>query len=864
MISPLKSGSMLMSLMAIISFGFVNAHFPYYPAPALAGNQQQALYRDKARFHLAHNPAEERDQHPLLKNLQQVIPLNDSILHQKWKAKWIEAAGTNPTGYGIYHFRKELKLQTLPSSFIMHVSADNRYKLFVNGILVSIGPARGDIYHWYYESVDLLPYLKTGNNIIAALVWNEGPLKPQAQLSYRTGFILQGDSYKEAALNTNSTWKATADSAYSMFTPPVINFGYLTGSGERVDFPAYPGNWLTGEDADAGWKAAVPIIEGVPGGVFDWSDGWMLLPSSIPAMELKVQRFRSVRKVSGIPLSVLATGFGQTVSDRAAQAPELSGWQHAIIIPANTRVVMLLDQGYLSNAYPVLKFSGGKAAGISLSYTEALYKKEENSGGEPSYHKLNRNLVEGMVFLGRTDTLIADGSPHEYSPLWYRSYRYLQLTVQTRQEPLKIGDIYSLFCGYPFSLNARFQSADTLLQRIFTTGWRTARACAMETYMDCPYYEELQYVGDTRIQSLVSIFNSGDDRLMRRAITQLDYSRIPEGLTLSRYPSTHQLIPPFSLWWIGMVHDYWKYRGDLPFISSMLNGTRQVLQFFNRYQQAGGSLGLVPYWNFADWSSGPGWDNGTAPHDGQGNSAMMDLQLLWAYQLAADLEQSAGDKSIAATYRDRAAELSHTILLKYWDPGKGLFTDLPGKQVFSQHTNSLAILTRLVTGSQATSVAEKLLTDKSLVQSTIYFRYYMNQALVQAGMGDRYLDFLGDWKVQLAHGMSTWAEISDVDNARSDCHAWGASPNIELIRTVLGIDADLPGFQSVLITPHPGKLTSLSGSMPHPGGLITVSYQKKGKVWLISILLPSGIPGTLNWYGHLYRLEPGKETRLKI
>ena len=158
-------------------------------------------------------------------------------------------------------------------------------------------------------------------------------------------------------------------------------------------------------------------------------------------------------------------------------------------------------------------------------------------------------------------------------------------------------------------LKADFKTGSDTLDKILTTGWHTARLCAMETYMDCPYYEQLQYVGDTRIQALVSLYNNGDDKLMRNAISQIEQSRMAEGITLSRYPTSHpQQIPPFSLWWIGMLHDYWMYRPDSGFVRDHLPGMRQVLWFFSKYQEADGSLNKVPYWNFTDWCESPGWD----------------------------------------------------------------------------------------------------------------------------------------------------------------------------------------------------------------------------------------------------------------
>ena len=174
--------------------------------------------------------------------------------------------------------------------------------------------------------------------------------------------------------------------------------------------------------------------------------------------------------------------------------------------------------------------------------------------------------------------------------------------------------------------------------------------------MDCPYYEQLQYIGDGRIQGLVSLYNSGDDRLLRNALNLMDNSRQPEGVTQSRHPSfTPQYIPTFSLWYIGMLHDYWMYGGDSSFINDKLAGARQVLNYFRGYQQADGSLKGVPYWMFTDWVSEKDWEAGTGPIGKDGTSAMLDLQLLWAYQLAADMESRTGIKEYAALYTKYAS-----------------------------------------------------------------------------------------------------------------------------------------------------------------------------------------------------------------
>lgn len=75
--------------------------------------------------------------------------------------------------------------------FIIHASGDNRYRLFVNVKEVCNGPARGDLANWNFETIDIAHYLRSGKNVLAAVVWNFAKFKPLAQMSNKTAFILQ-------------------------------------------------------------------------------------------------------------------------------------------------------------------------------------------------------------------------------------------------------------------------------------------------------------------------------------------------------------------------------------------------------------------------------------------------------------------------------------------------------------------------------------------------------------------------------------------------------------------------------------------------------------------------------------------------
>lgn len=777
--------------------------------------------------------------------------INPGLLVHEWAAKWIAVPDEPADEYGVYLFRKNIEIDAVPDTFTVHVSADNRYKLYVNGTLASIGPARGDLFYWNFETVDLAHNLKPGKNTIAAVVWNEGAHKPEAQISWRTGFILQGDTSTEESVNTNNTWKCIRDNSYRPLESPEIFGYYVAGPGESIDMREHIKGWRETEFDDAAWEKAVPVHwrGGSPKGLPDAS-GWMLVPSAVPQMERTLQRLKQTREATGI-----------NVPD---SFPASAG---AVNIPANTKATLLLDNGSLTNAYVTLQFSRGRDASVSLKYAEALYiRGNSETGGDGNTRRAgiagkgNRNTVKGKIFLGRRDSLISDGTLSQvFTSLYWRTYRYILLTVETKDDPLVVEDIYGTFTGYPFELNADFYSDSEDIAKVLDIGWRTARLCAMETYMDCPYYEQLQYIGDTRIQALVSLFNSGDDRLVRNAINQLDHSRIAEGLTLSRYPSSSpQIIPTFSLWYIGMLHDYWMYGKDSEFVKEKIPGTRQIFDFFRRYRNPDVSLANVPYWNFTDWVlNRRGWRTGVPPMGWDGSSSVLDLQLLLAYRTAEELESGLGMKAYSDLYRERADQLARTIRRKYWDETKSMFADTQEKDTFSQHANSLAVLCSVLSGDKARMLADKILDDSSMAPASIYFKYYMHQALIKAGLGDEYLTWLDKWRENIAMGLTTWAEDYDVNTARSDCHAWGSSPNIEMYRTVLGIDSCAPGFAKVRIMPHLGALKKAGGKIPHPKGNLIVDYELKGKTWDIEIYLPGDVTGSFIWNGQSYPIKAG-------
>jgi alpha-L-rhamnosidase len=738
--------------------------------------------------------------------------------------------------YAVYCFHKSVTLSAKPSSFYIHVSADNHYKLYINGNLVSVGPARGSWSAWNYETINIAKYLKAGANSIAAQVWNEAGFRPDWQNSVRTGFVIQGNTSAEEVMNTNNTWKCFTDNSIG------VVWGYFVATnGEHVNMAtAPPSNWnQTGFD-DSAWPVAANLFAAQPKGGINVF-GYLLVPSILPQRDLKTQNITNVRRTSGMTVTSPLT--------------------LPLTVPANTKAIILLDQGFETTTFPVIKFHGGTGAGLSLGYAETLYNHGTNFS-----QKGNRNTVIGQDFRGLTDTITSNGGTGQsFSPFNIRAYRYIQLIVQTSGSALVVDSLYGIYTAYPFKQNATFATADGTLQSIRDVGWRTARDCAYETYEDCPYYEQSQYIADTRVQAMISYYESGDDRLARNAINNMDQSRIPDGVTLSRYPSrTTQIISPFSLLSIGILYDFFMYRNDNTFVKSKLLGTRAVLNFFNQYQGSDGSLTKMPYWLYVD---GPitstysgNWYLGAPPLGSDGCSAVIDMQLLAAYEQAAAMETAIGSTETATSYNSKISQLKTTIQSKYYNGTKQLYADTKEQNSYSEHANAMSILTNVVTDANKPAFAQRIVADSSsITRCNIYFKYYLNQALVKGGLGNNYTSWLNIWRQNISQGLTTWAEVADLVNNRSDCHAWGASPNVEFFRTILGIDSYAAGFSKVQVAPNLGTLTNVSGSIPHPNGTVSVSYiLQTGNTWKIDISLPVNTTGTLIWNGTSHPLVAGE------
>jgi hypothetical protein len=770
----------------------------------------------------------------------------------KWTAHWIMHPTVQPQDHAMILFRKNFDLSAKPAKFVVHVSADNHYRLFVNGKYITRGPARGDISHWFYETLDLAEYLQAGKNVIAVEVVNWGPKRSFSYFSQMTSFIMQGDSDTEKMVNTSSgNWKCLQNQAFNakmvewMTDRSTIDLGLYVGNPtDSIVGAKHPWGWETTDYNDSVWLPAkwCDIAGGRnsqdTGGIL-YSGGKLLIPRRVGLLKEEKVPFAGIRRSSGMETTdnfMKGTG--------------------SLTIQANNKVTILIDNAVETMGYPELLVSGGKDARIQAMYAENLIVNIKSPKG-------NRDEIDGKYMVGIKDIFIPDGGKNRlFKPTYMRAFRYIQLDIDTKNTPLIIENYVNVACNAPIERKAEFATDHPLPSWIMDAGWRTVSICAQDYLLSDAYYEQMQYTGDSRVHNLSLLTLSGDDWLTRNALIQFDQSRIPEGLTYACYPNPfHLIIPSYSLIWIDQVHDYMMWKDDREFIAGFELGIQSVLHWFEQKMQPNGLMGKMDWWGALAWPRH--YKNGEPPTIYEGNNTLYTLHYAYTLRHAADIFEYLGKTPQAIDYRQRAAQICEAVnrLCKNQD---GFYTESPDNKQVSQITNLLAILAEATTGDEAKTLMGKLLEPKDWFgQVDLFLHLYLFEAMNKTGHQDKFMGELTEWQLMKDRRMSGFAEVPlewGEENQRSECHPWSTSPNVFLFKTVCGINPTSAGHKTVEIAPSLGELTSIKAVYPHPLGNIELDLRKVGSRVEGTITSPKEMQCTFIWGSQKLNLRWGKQS----
>lgn len=723
-----------------------------------------------------------------------------------WPGCWITAPDM-PEPPFVVAYRLCAELQDSLETRI-HVSADERYCLYLDGDLVGRGPERGGQAHWHFESYDVR--LTAGSHKLVAIVWTWGRLAPLAQTCVKHGFLLVAEDRGELLSTGVAPWECRQVTGMS-FHPA----GWV-GPREEVDGRLYPWGVVSGDGNS--WIPVENSEKALPIQHAETPQGRHLLqPALLPAQHRTVVKGLIVRQAEGAGLSAW-----QALCDGAC----------SVELPAETHCDVLIDCDDYVCAYPSLTVSGGAGARMELAWAESLFLHTDGPND-----KGNRDEVEGKHWRGRIGNVwLPDGGENRcIESLWWRSGRYLRLSIETGAHPLVIQDLTLMETRYPLEPHSRFDADLPQLQAVWPILLRGLQMCSHETFMDCPYYEQLQYVGDTRLEALTTYVLTPDASLPRKAILAFDASRLATGFTQSRYPCRDmQVIPPFSLWWVCMVQDYAWWRDDPKTVRTVLPGVRAVINACEARMDDDGLLKHLPGWNFIDWVQDEHWHIGV-PDDGDaGTTAPLQWQWILALQAAMAIEEHFGSPWLVKHYQALLDKATAGVEA-FWDASRLLYANDQAGTHHSEHANCLALYSGCLPVARQAEVASVLFAEHQLPRASIYYGHYYLEAARIMRRADAFHRRLQEWYDLIDNGFRTPRESPEP--SRSDCHAWGSHPVFHAFASLLGVRPTAPGFAALRVDPLLGTLPEMSGEFPHPKGLVRVEV--KGQA--ISVSAPSSV-----------------------
>ncbi|QHW30884.1 hypothetical protein GZH47_08475 [Paenibacillus rhizovicinus] len=759
-----------------------------------------------------------------------------------WTAAWIWPSGDSNNGSARKQqrtfFRKSfLVANPAESKLRVEVTADSKYRLYVNGTFVLRGPCKGDDFSQYYDTIDLVPFLREGSNVIAVEVVHYprilvgGPSEGGPMSEWRSdigGLWLQGNLQDKNGevlekLDTDGSWLMTGSAAVHIQRETQTLF---VGGTEEVQGSLIPADWRQAEFDDSSWGVCGRPIE--PLDRF-WGQllPWQLKPRPIPELRETERSFTRIMRASGI----------KGDADVNAIFP--------LRLNPGESVWLELDAGLLTTGYVQLDVFEGGGGQIDLLYAEAYeYEHPEEHGGQK---KTVRDDPEGKILIGNEDRYSPagwgrPGKPETYEPMGRRAFRFVRAVLKAGDEPLTLASLRWRATSYPLQELGGVRTSDPLTDDMWRISLNTLRNCMQDTYEDTPYYEQMQYIMDAKSQALFTYSVSGDDRLARKTIYDFHSSLIPSGMLQSRYPSVdRQVIPGFALYWVQMVHDHYAHFGDAAMVRRYLPTIDAVLGWFDRLVEDG-LVGYIPepYWAFVDWVEAWHPTAGAPPARMHGALTAYNLMYAMTLQQGAVLNESAGRTDTAAEYRARAQAVNEAVLAACYDEESGLFRDGPSVAMFSQHSQLWAVLSGAVEGEAAGELMDRMLARTDLAAASFSMSHFLFRALAKAGRYGRTEQLWQVWKDQIALGLTAWVE--DPVHQRSDNHAWSSLPLYEYPAETLGVKPARPGFASIRIEPKPAGQTWAEGVVPTLQGEVRVRWVIAGSKFVLDAEVPAGVP----------------------
>lgn len=711
---------------------------------------------------------------------------------------WITHATLGHTA-GLFQFKKNFTVNSVPEKAEVKLSADTKYRLYINNKFVQVGPAKRSEFHSFYDTIDLLPYIKEGENEISVYVVHLDPTGPKGTRGHVETMITGSHAGVAAVIKINNdtfvtdeSWLVSICPEFTVLPPiKVIGGASMAGIFQEIDFNNVQRDFVSASilaTLKSPWAEEyfTDIFEGAGETNF-----YRLIESPIPPLTYKENKFVNYSEFSGKDTS------------------------------------FVLNAGVHSTGAVQFKVKGEKGTKITLTYSETFWQPREDG----TFYRGIRDDESGVI-RGSFDVIILDGNEQIFETFFWQCFRFIKVEIEGEAT---MSDIKFFMMRYPLNDISRFVSSDKDSEKIWEVSIRTLNNCMHDSFEDCPYYEQLQYAMDSRLQALFLRHLTDDKRLIIKCINDFNEGRFPDGMIPARTPSIRkQRIPGFGLHYIYMLHDHLLYEKDKERIADLLPVADGVLRYFEK-RQTNGVVGVLGNWNYIDWVSI--WSGGVPTHTG--SIAVYSFMLIVAYENAAEMADFVGRKGLAEEYREKAKTLRVNAKAYFYDDEKKMFRDYE-EPIYSLHSQIWAVLADVVDGNEATDLLKRAYNlayvEKTMPVCSYSMMYFVMRAYEKANLYDLAYIMLDEWRKMLDMHCTTWIECADGN--RSDCHAWSSVPIYEFGACILGVK---PTLTEVVVKPYVYANDFAEGTVMSPIGKIDVNWKKENGTLTLKVNAPEKV-----------------------
>ena len=733
----------------------------------------------------------------------------DNIPQQLKKASWIW-----PYPFWNYDiansfalFRETVDLQTLPKKAKVFITADQSYMLYVNGELVSKGPARGFQRSWPFDEVDITSHLKKGKNVFAIRAYNPGK-STFGYISEGVAGVLYAFDIDGKLIVSRVGTKCMRQNSCDRDT---VSASMQLNGQEHIDMRLEPIGWKDADFDDSKWG----ISEGSK--AYNAMPFYTLEPRGIPMYEFKIlpspkliakatgksganqQRIRNVFFTLDMEKSIAKKANGTLpLNIEANKADEFSTYT--------------FDFGKIVLGTPIIEVEGANGGEI----IDILFDEQINEKFEP-YHSYKDHCktafgVRAICKKGKFS--------HEFFNHW--AFRYAVVKIRNNSSDIKF-NLKLRWTAYPMEQKGVFKTSNELVNKIWQASAHTQRICTIDAYVDTPWREQAQWWGDARVQAWNTFFLANDTRVFERGIRIISMQKVPNGLTYGHAPTMahHCILPDFSLVWIATLWDHYWQTGSNKMYLQHKDTVEGILKYFESIADENTGLSKYDsrYWLFLDWTT----------IQKKGQPALLSLWHLYALQRLAVMCKETGLEKDSAMYQAKADKVRSSIE-KHLLGSDGLVRDgiSPDGKLSTEtsiHAQTLARLTG-IRGFDFEKAKKEIILPylrgkiKLKASPSSYWVVYVLKLMIDEGYQKDVFNYIVKRWQPMAETGSTWENF---DGTLSRSHAWSAHPTFLLPQILGGIKQKSAGWKDYEAKPN--KFVEHAEILyPTPSGDIKVSY----------------------------------------